>query len=125
MTTTFCTVTEQDRFTLDFLDWLTKSYLQTGNEFVHRSDRATSEKDIAFLTAADCLAEFRKTYVSPIPLLPGDPNAELMAIAEEAVRRARIYFAGFQKITDHLNHWKTIPRQVLIELISETLNQIP
>lgn len=114
-----------DNFILHFHSWLSQNYIKTGDdEYRDKLDKVTPEKDITFLTTAECLDLYRKEQIPPLPAIPDTSVSHLLSVAEVAIKRNRILFSGLQKIQYYLASAAVFHKDDINNIISETMDQI-
>lgn len=116
---------QQDNFTLNFLIWLSKNYLKTGDdEYRHLLDKVTPEKDITFLSGEECLAIYHSQHIPSLPSPDPKIGPDAMTVLEETARRNRVLFSGFQKIVHYLATSSVFNKHDINNIIADTMDHI-
>lgn len=90
MSTSVTAPDQQTSFTLTFIYWLQREYNfhPDNNTYSHKLDTVTRDHDITWLTAAQCLALFRRQDILAFPGLPIASTEEALAMVEDAMEQS-------------------------------------
>lgn len=128
--TTTTTPTDQDQFIIRFVHWLYCNYEEIAfDQYRHIYDRGPLEKNTVLKTTAECLDLFREQQKLPLPLPASDTEIniayKILAQAQEAMQKNKIFFDGFLKIQTLIAQSPlVVAKQQLSDIIVDTMNQI-
>lgn len=115
---------EQDDFTLSFLHWLGGNFKQTGNDaYCLLEDADKPFPEVTLFTTAQCLEQYRKQCIPPLPSLATDSEHKLLSLARDAIRKNSIMFIGYQKIHALLLKEGDVEKEAIKGIIIDTMTQ--
>lgn len=112
--------TPEDAFTLSFLNWIIINYRTVGED---QYQSIVPAKGVQ--SGAECLADFRKFYIYPVPESVPSQSAwqRLEADMDKYSRMVSILTDGFQSLIVKIQTPGNIPKQELTDIILNSLDQ--